>query len=265
MHRINIDNRVVAYHEHGAGEPVLLLHPGFVADAMVPLLEQPALSRYRLLAPHRRGYGSSDPAQPPVSMAELAIDVVALLDILGIDRADLVGHSFGGCVALEVARMRPERVRRLALLEPPLGFTLSEPTLAVLLATAGQAMPRFAAGDYAGAVAVWLDGAFGPGWQGPLERAIPGAVAQATNDAAAAFGVEVPALQAWPFGPPDLAAIRVPMLSIAHEDAWAGFVEVHQALVAMGAEATLVPVRSHLLQVLDPETIASTIGAFLSR
>jgi pimeloyl-ACP methyl ester carboxylesterase len=198
-------------------------------------------------------------------MTDLATDLLSLLDALGIECAHLVGHSFGGCVALEVARRRPERVGRLVLLEPPLGFALSQPTLAVLLSTAGEAIPRFAAGDHAGAVAVWLDGAFGPGWQAPLEQAVPGAVAQATKDAATAFGIEVPALQTWPFGPPDLAAIGAPMLSVAHEDAWAGFVEVHQALVVAGAKAALLPVRSHLLQVLQPAMVAGAIGAFLNR
>jgi pimeloyl-ACP methyl ester carboxylesterase len=265
MRSITVDSRVIAYHEHGAGEAVVLLHPGFVANGMQPLLGQAALSAYRLIAPHRRGYGCSDPAEPPVSMADLAADVVGLLDGLEIERAHLVGHSLGGCVALEVARTRPERVRRLVLLEPPLGFALSQPTLAVLLSTAGEAMARFAAGDHEGAVAVWLDGAFGPGWQEPLEEVVGGAVAQATKDAAAAFGLEVPALQTWPFGPPDLAAISAPMLSVAHEDAWAGFVEVHQALLAAGAEAALLPIRSHLLQVLEPATVAGCIGAFVER
>jgi hypothetical protein len=132
------------------------------------------------------------------------------------------------------------------------------------MSTAGEAIPRFAAGDHAGAVTGWLDGAFGPGWQAPLEQALPGAVAQATKDAAAAFGIEVPSLQTWPFGPPDLDAIGAPMLSVAHEDAWAGFVEVHQALVAAGAQPALLPIRSHLLQVLQPDVVADTIASFLT-
>src|SRR2546430_39210 len=117
VQKIELDGCVTAYRERGTGESVLLLHPGFEADAMRPLLDQHALQRYRLIAPHRRGYGSSDPAQPPVGMAELASDVISLLDALDIERAHLVGHSLGGCVALEVARARPERVGRLALLE----------------------------------------------------------------------------------------------------------------------------------------------------
>jgi pimeloyl-ACP methyl ester carboxylesterase len=258
-----IAGRRIASYDRGTGEAVLLLHPGFVADGMVPLLDRPPLAGYRLIAPHRRGYGGSEPGHGPVGLPELARDVLDLLDALGIERAHLVGHSFGGCVALEVARTAPQRVARLALLEPPLGFALSESSLALLMATAGEAIPRFASGDHAGAVATWLDGAFGPGWQEPLERALPGAVGQATRDAPAAFGTELPALQAWPFGPPDLAAIRTPMLSLVHADAWPGFTEVHEALVAVGAEPALVPVRSHLLQVLDPDAVAGAIAAFL--
>lgn len=260
---IRLHNRRIAYHEHGSGRPVLLLHPGFVADAMLPLMDRPALTGYRLIAPHRRGYGSSDPESAPVGMAVLADDVIGLLDALGIQQADVVGHSFGGCVALEVARTRPERVGRLALLEPPLGFALSEASLGLLMTTAGQSMTKFANGDAEGAVATWLDGAFGPGWQDVVERALPGAVAQATHDAAAAFGVEVPALQTWPFGPPDLDALAVPMLSVLHEDAWPVFTDVHRALMAAGAESTTVSVQSHLLQVLDPDAVARAIAAFI--
>ena len=69
------------------------------------------------------------------------------------------------------------------------------------MGVAGEAMRRFAAGEHAEAVGVWLDGAFGDAWQSQLEQALPGGVAQATRDASAAFAIEVPALQAWPFGP----------------------------------------------------------------
>jgi len=131
METIELDGRAVAYHERKMGERALLLHPGFVADAMLPLLDQPALERFRLIAPHRRGYGRSGPAVPPVSIADLASDVVSLLDALGIERAHLVGHSLGGCVALQVAHASPDRVGRLALLEPPLGFCLSEASLGI--------------------------------------------------------------------------------------------------------------------------------------
>jgi pimeloyl-ACP methyl ester carboxylesterase len=263
MHALTIDKRRIAYQDQGSGDALLLLHPGFVADGMLPLIGRPELTGYRQIAPHRRGYGGSEPGDGPAGMSELAGDMLGLLDALEITQADVVGHSLGACVALEVARQAPQRVGRLVLMEPPLGFALSEAALGVMLATAGAAVPRFMAGDHAGAVTTWLDGAFGPGWQEPLERAIPGAVAQATSDAAAAFGSEVPALQSWQFGPAELAALDTPMLSIVHEDAWPGFIEVHRVLVTNGAEAAVLPVRSHLLQMLAPEAVSRAIAAFL--
>jgi pimeloyl-ACP methyl ester carboxylesterase len=60
--RVTLDGTQIAYSQQGSGEPVLLLHPGFVADGMLPLLEQPALSEFRLVVYHRRGYGNSDRA-----------------------------------------------------------------------------------------------------------------------------------------------------------------------------------------------------------
>src|SRR5689334_13186758 len=110
MLEIRLHNRRIAYHEHGSGRPVLLLHPGFVADGMLPLIDRPALAGYRLIAPHRRGYGESDPESTPVGLRVLADDVTGLLDALDIQQADIVGHSLGGCVALEVARKLPQRV-----------------------------------------------------------------------------------------------------------------------------------------------------------
>jgi pimeloyl-ACP methyl ester carboxylesterase len=263
VHKIELDGRLMAYHDRGTGDPVLLLHPGFVADGMLPLLDQPALQPFRLIASHRRGYGSSAAAQPPVSMVDLAADVVGLLDAQGIERAHLVGHSLGGCVALEVARAHPARIGRVALLEPPLGFFLSEASLGLLMGVAGEAMRHFVVGEHEQAVGVWLDGAFGPGWQAQLERTLPGGVAQATRDAPAAFAIEVPALQAWPFGPSDLAAIGAPMLSAIHADPWAGFVDVHEALLAAGADSAFIPVPSHLLQIINPDAVATVIAAFL--
>ncbi len=74
--------------------------------------------------------------------------------------------------------------------------------------------------------------------------------------------------RAWPSSTPYRNAasawVRTASIEFTHEDAWAGFVEVHQALVAAGAEGALLPVRSHLLQVLEPATVADAIAAYLN-
>lgn len=261
MRETQVNGRRVAYHDHGSGYPVVMLHPGFIADGMVPLLSQDRLSDVRTIAPHRRGYGSSDGADAPVTMADLADDVVGLLDDLGIETCALVGHSFGACVALEVARRARTRVASLALIEPPLGSFLSPESTAVLMGVVGQALPQFGGGAHAAAVDTWLNGAFGPGWQDVVEGAIPGGVDQATRDAPAAFGLDLGALQTWPFGPDDLLALDTPMLSIVHrQTGWTGFAEVHQGLIAAGAEERVVDLPSHLMQILDPALVADAIA-----
>ena len=91
----------------------VLLHAGVcdrrMWDGVVPALHGEG---HQVVAPDLRGFGSRPPGPAPFSHAG---DVLALLDGLGAERADLVGASFGGLVALEVAALAPERVRSLAL------------------------------------------------------------------------------------------------------------------------------------------------------
>jgi len=90
----------------------------------------------------------------------------------------------------------------------------------------------------------------------------------AVQDAPMPFGVELPALQAWPVGPDDLVRLGVPTLSLAHrEDRWRGFAETHELLLGRvpGCEGAVVEVASHLLQIADPGAVAEPVAAFLSR
>jgi pimeloyl-ACP methyl ester carboxylesterase len=263
--RATVRGAELAYTMRGDGEPMLLLHTGFLADGMAPLVAEPALADFRRIAYHRRGYGASDPTDGPGSMADQASDALGLLDALGIDRAHLVGHSLGADVALQVALDAPERVASLVLMEPLLGFLLSPPAAAFVAETASVALPRFASGDRAGALQAWLSGAFGPGFRVVLDRTLPGAWEQAIADAGTAFGVELPALQEWPLGTRELARIDVPTLSLVHvEDAWPGFEQTHTGLLASipGCRGTRVALRSHLLQIADPSAVAGPVSAF---
>ncbi|MFD2093589.1 alpha/beta fold hydrolase [Blastococcus deserti] len=266
---VEVDGVPLSYRIRGHGEPVLLLHAGFVADGMQLLLSAPELEGFRLVAYHRRGYGDSGRVHgPPVTMVRQAEDVAVLLDRLGLRRAHLVGHSFGANVALQVAAAAPDRVGALVLMEPLLGFTLSPEAAAGVTDAAATAMPLFASGDSAGALDAWLLGAFGPGYRDVLDRALPGAWERAVADAPAAFGSEIPSLQGWAFGPPDLARVRAPTLSVVNTGTyWGGFRETHEALLSgvPGAEGAVVPVASHLLQIADPGPVAAVVADFLHR
>jgi pimeloyl-ACP methyl ester carboxylesterase len=104
------------------GPLILLLH-GFPQCWVAWRHQMPELAAagFRVVAPDLRGYGGSDkPAGVAAYRTELlARDVVELVAALGRDRADLVGHDWGGQIAWHVAMWHPERVRKLAILNVP--------------------------------------------------------------------------------------------------------------------------------------------------
>jgi pimeloyl-ACP methyl ester carboxylesterase len=92
---------------------VVLLHAG-VADSRMWDAQRRALEdRYAVLAPDLRGFGERPHEPGPFSHTD---DVLALLDAHGVEKAALVGASFGGRVALETASVAPDRVSALVLL-----------------------------------------------------------------------------------------------------------------------------------------------------
>ncbi|MEV1292665.1 alpha/beta hydrolase [Pseudonocardia sp. NPDC049635] len=103
-----------------AGPPVLAIH-GVTGHGLRfrPLFE--ALPQLHWIAVDLRGHGRS-PWAPPWNLEQHVEDAVDVLDGHGVDRAAVVGHSFGGAVATHLARAAPDRVTRLALLDPAIGL-----------------------------------------------------------------------------------------------------------------------------------------------
>jgi pimeloyl-ACP methyl ester carboxylesterase len=81
---------------------------------MVPLLQE----HFRVTTYDLRGHGNSSMPPSGYTTRNMAVDLCALLDELGIAQADIVGHSFGADIALHFALIHPDRVRKLALIEP---------------------------------------------------------------------------------------------------------------------------------------------------
>ena len=105
-----------AYHEAGAGEPLLLIH-GFTGSKLDFHDELGGLADLRrLIAFDQRGHGETS-NQRPYTLDVLVADLFGLLDVLEIDRCDLLGHSMGGMVALRAVLERPERFRSLILMD----------------------------------------------------------------------------------------------------------------------------------------------------
>ena len=104
----------LACDDKGTGEAVVLLHGYPFKRAMWRGQVTALMAKYRVITPDLRGLGAS-PVAETATMAEMARDVAALLDELEIARAVIGGLSLGGYVALEFARLFPQRARALIL------------------------------------------------------------------------------------------------------------------------------------------------------
>lgn len=109
----------IACAETGGGEAVILLHASASSSAQWRSLIEGLQGRWHVLAPDFHGYGQTDP-RPEPALPGLGDDAALVDAILGrsTERFHLVGHSYGGAVALRVAADRPARLLSLTLIEP---------------------------------------------------------------------------------------------------------------------------------------------------
>lgn len=118
-HYAPVNGLEMYYELHGAPSevpPIVLLHGGLVTidTTFGPLL--PALAeRQQVIAIELQGHGHTADIDREISLGNLAGDVVALLQQVGIDKADFFGFSLGGLVSLTVALMHPELVNKLVV------------------------------------------------------------------------------------------------------------------------------------------------------
>jgi len=100
----------------GAGEPLLFLHAAGGAGAWLDFHRMLAEGGYDVIAPDHPGFGKSDDFPEVEAMDDLVYHYLDLLDALGLERAHVVGASFGGWIAAELAVAAPHRTGSLALL-----------------------------------------------------------------------------------------------------------------------------------------------------
>lgn len=111
----------IYFEEIGAGPPVVLGH-SFLCSGRMWREQLPALgARFRVINPDLRGHGRSGKVTRPFSLYEAVSDVLAVLDVLGVERAVWCGLSIGGMIALRAALTCPERVSGLILLDTDAG------------------------------------------------------------------------------------------------------------------------------------------------
>lgn len=138
LRSVALGDVTLAYEDHGVGERPLVLVHGFTgsrddfADVTGALADLG-----RLVLVDQRGHGDSSNPGAGYTFAQLVVDLLGLFDAAGIARADLLGHSLGGMVALRFALAHPERVASLILMDtgaravPVLGAALARAVASV--------------------------------------------------------------------------------------------------------------------------------------
>jgi esterase len=111
---VNRESVALHFRQYGRpdGPPLLMLHGLFGAAGNWQGVVKQLQAHYRLILPDLRNHGRS-PHHPQQDYPAMAADLLALLDLLQLDSATLLGHSMGGKAAMWLALNRPERVERL--------------------------------------------------------------------------------------------------------------------------------------------------------
>ncbi len=119
MPSVDINGTRITYSDAGTGDPVVLIHCSSASGTEWNSLCELLAGEFRRVVPDQWSCGASDPWHgcSAFTLAEEAAPVLAIIDRIGTP-VHLVGHSYGGGVALRVARERPEMIRSLTLVEP---------------------------------------------------------------------------------------------------------------------------------------------------
>jgi pimeloyl-ACP methyl ester carboxylesterase len=253
------------FEDHGTGAPIVFIHGSLFGDALAPLSAEPNLrDRFRRVLYHRRGYARSTHSNRPLSMAEQAEDCRLLMLQRGVARAHVVGYSYGGAIALQLALDAPDVVESLAVLEPPL---LNVPSAASFFRSMGPAIQSFQSGESSAAVDAFSRLVFGKEYRRWLDGVLPGAFGQAVVDADTLFRQEWPALREWLFGPMEGRSISQPTLAVLGEyspEIAPIFAEGHQLLLEWlpQIESFVLPCAGHGMAMQNPRGLARRLATF---
>ena len=243
------------YEEHGSGTPILCIH-GAGSSSLLWADAVEKLARVgRVIAYDRRGCSRSERPEPyeRTSVAEHADDAAALLDTLAPAPAVVIGRSYGGTVATDLALGYPDRVLALALLEPDASRELA-PAAAAWVDALADRLGKVAAGDGVDAVAEALIGevAGEDAWDSfpeEVRRTLAGNGPALVAELGGEWWLDADAAT--------LATIEQPALVVMAADSPAEFHQAPKALAEAIPNARLLQVDGgHLIDPASPEVIA---------
>ena len=263
MERATVNGVELEYELKGSGEPLLLIHGSHIARSFLPLLTQSALTeKYTLIRYHRRGFLGSSPARGPVSIKDQAADARALLDYLHLSPAHVVGHSYGGSIALQLAVDAPMHVHAVILLEAAM---TTVPHWKAVRESNAATTERYRQGDWEAAVDAFLGG---PAEERSIMiRNVPGSLEQAIRDLDTYFNIEVPAHNVWHFTEAEGKQITQPVLFVQASDAQVFYKECREQVQQWMPQTEVVVLQgaTHMLHIQQPEGAATLMVEFLKR
>src|SRR3954454_24756824 len=248
--------RAVGYEERGAGSPVVLLHPFPFARGIWSGLTDVLVARHRVISVDARGFGETPLGENGYTVDDLADDLAALLDELGVARAAVLGVSMGGYTALAFAVRHPARLAALILADTRAGADSAETRKA-----------------RDGAIGRIKASGSGPYLDGSLARLLsPSASAELvgflrgraeTREASLIAGIE--AMRDRPDRTGQLGAIRVPTLTIrGSDDQVTPALDMQQMAGAIaGARFVTIPGAGHLSHIEAPQAFQRELMPFL--
>jgi pimeloyl-ACP methyl ester carboxylesterase len=267
LRTIEVAGARIAYGDTGSGAPVLALHGSASTGAMWRSLAGFIGTRLRLLTPDLPGYGASG---TPAVAGPLGRELAAVVSLASSLRepVHLVGHGFGGVVALEAARLMPSLVRSLTLIEPTAFHLLerSRPGDRLLAQEIDVIAERMMAGatwddpegatrryvDYWNGTGAWAHSS--PRLQAFLLAALPQVVANLV------------ALRALP-ARPDYARITCPALVVMGLESPLPMLRVSDVLARRlpAAELRMIGGAGHMAPLTDPHLVDPMIVNHLLR
>lgn len=257
------DHAKISYRRTGTGPPLLLL-PATLSTTreLAPLAERLGRS-FSVISVDRRGATrtSADDGLPTgVDIADHIDDLVAVMGAESIEAAAIVGHSYGGCLALEMAARRPAAVRSVWAYEPPYApagppetqrhmARVGRDTLAAAMTSGEDAAAEVFFAGVSGREA--LD-ALGAAARDRIRRAGPGAIADSTL-----LGLE----------PEGLGRIQAPVQIALGERSDAVYAAIAEGLreLITGASLTRIPDADHMAPITRPSSVAAAVQGFLGR
>lgn len=241
----------------GEGSPVLLIH-GTGGAAWFGSVAHLA-SRHRVVDYDRRGFGRSTPLGVRGYLDAQVADAIALIEKLGLQNGVVVGHSWGGIVALGLAIRAPELVGRLVLMEPPL-HAKSSPTPDFLAAFLKVQVLRRFSGEEAAARAFLTFAMARKSRSNTFDRLPDDARTEILRNAAGTL-VELDAGTGEELNDAEVSSIRHPVLILKGACTRAIFGKVTDRLASKltHAQVRVLPEAGHMMQFDQPDEFEAAV------